>query len=233
MLGSRNTARFYRRVAIAMVALVLLATACGGSGDNPADSSLGSATDSDALVSAMRSIGKSLDYDLHESPAVLGSKASVTVIGIVTDVADGRVFGAGETRDTEPAFLNLTYTVRVESVLRGDESLIRDGFVYVEIGRTKEYPVEAFQKATPKNQRLLLFLDDYTEGLGAFPVIEKAPTIPDGAPVLAPYADGFLIEDVSSGELIGGFDDLGELPAAWSEGTTTLDNFKAEHFPTE
>jgi len=45
----------------------------------------------------MRSIGKSLDYDLHDSPASLGSTASVTLVGTVADVADGRVFGAGET----------------------------------------------------------------------------------------------------------------------------------------
>ena len=99
----------------------------------------------------------------------------------------------------KPAFLNLTYTVQVESVLGGDESLVRDGLVYVEIGRTKEFPIKTIRMATPKNQRLVLFLDDYTEGLGTFPVIEKAPSIPDGAPVLSPYADGFLIEDVSSG----------------------------------
>ena len=233
MLGSRNSIRFPHKVTIALIALVLTATACGGANDNSADSSPSNATDSDALVSVMRSIGESLDYDLHDSPANLGDKASLTVIGTVTDVADGRVFGVGETRETEPAFLNLTLTVQVESVLQGDESLIQDGLVYVEIGRTKELPVETFQRATLENQRLVLFLDDYTEGLETFPVIEKAPSIPDGAPVLSPYADGFLIEDVSSGELIGGFDDLDELPPAWSEGTTTVDSFTAEHFPSE
>ena len=233
MLGSNNSIRFPHRVTIALVALVLAATACGGANDNSAGSSPSNAADSDALVSVMRSIGESLDYDLHDSPAILGGKASLTVIGTVTNVADGRVFGVGETRETEPAFLNLTYTVQVESVLGGDKSLIRGGLVYVEIGRTKEFPVETFQKATPENQRLVLFLDDYTEGLGTFPVIEKAPSIPEGAPVLSPYADGFLIEDVSSGKLIGGFDHLDELPPAWSEGTTTVDIFTAEHFPSE
>ncbi len=233
MLGSNSSIRFPHKVTIALVALGLTATACGGANDNSASSSPRNAADSDALVSVMRSIGESLDYDPHESPTILGGKASVTVIGTVANVADGRVFGVGETRDTEPAFLNLTYTVQVESILGGDESLIRDGLVYVEISRTKEFPIETFKKAMPKNQRLVLFLDDYTEGLGTFPVIEKAPSISDGAPVLSPYADGFLIEDVSSGELIGGFDDLDELPPAWSEGTTTVDSFKAAHFTSE
>ena len=233
MLGSRNSICFSHKVATALVALVLTATACGGANDNSADSSPSNATDSDALVSVVRSVGASLDYDVHDSPADLGDKASLSVIGTVADVADGRVFGVGETRETEPAFLNLTLTLKVESVLRGDESLIQDGLVYVEIGRTKELPVETFERAVPENQRLVLFLDDYTEGLQTFPVIEKAPSIPDGAPVLAPYAEGFLIEDASSGELIGGFVHLDELPPAWNQGTTTVDSFTAEHFPSE
>ncbi len=179
----------------------------------------------------MRGTGESSDYDPHDSPADLGDRASVTVTGTITAVDDGRVFGVGPTRHDEPAFLHLTLTVQVDRVLAGNKSLIRDGLVYVEIARTKELPVETFRNATPENQRLVLFLDDYTEGMRTFPVIEEAPSIPDGAPVLAPYAEGFLIEDTTSGELIGGFEDLAELPAAWSEASTTIDSFTATHFP--
>ena len=124
----------------------------------------------------------------------------------------------------------VTLTVKVESVLGGDESLIRDGLVYVELDRTKELPVESFRKATPVNQRLVLFLDNYTAGLRTFPVIKKASSIPDGAPVLAPYTEGFLIEDVSTGELVGGLDPLDQLPPAWKNGTRSIDRFKATHF---
>ena len=74
MLGSNNSIRFPHRVTIALVALVLAATACGGANDNPAGSSPSNTADSDALVSVMRSIGESLDYDLHDSPAILGGK---------------------------------------------------------------------------------------------------------------------------------------------------------------
>ena len=181
----------------------------------------------------MRSIGESFDFDTHDSPAILGDEASLTVIGTVTSVADGRVFGVGDTRETEPAFLNATLTVKVESILGGDETLIQDGFVHVEIARSRELPVEVFQKAMPVNQRLVLFLDDYTEGFTTFQLIEAAPTIPNGAPVLAPYTDGFLIESVSTGELIGGFEPLDALPPAWSQGTSTIDSFKTQHFPSE
>ena len=39
MLGSRNSIRFPHKVTIALIALVLTATACGGANDNSADSS--------------------------------------------------------------------------------------------------------------------------------------------------------------------------------------------------
>lgn len=232
MIGSRISFHFSYKAAVALVALSLTAAACGGSDDNSADASPINDTNSKAMVSVMRDLGNGLDYEPSDSPAFLGDLASLTIVGTVKDVADGRVFGVGETRDTEPAFLNVTLTVEVASVLRGDESLIQDGLVYVEIARSKEFPVESFQSATPVNQRLLLFLDDYTEGPKTFPVIEEAPTIPEGAPVLYPYTDGFLIEDASTGELIGGFEDLDDLAPAWSEGTMSINSFTAEHFPS-
>ena len=95
MLGSRTPARFPHKAAIALIALALVATACGGANDSSLGSSSNSAADSDALVSVMRGIGDSLDYDLHSTPAELGDKASLTVIGTVKDVSDGRVFGVG------------------------------------------------------------------------------------------------------------------------------------------
>ncbi len=154
------------------------------------------------------------------------------MVGTITDIADGRVFGVGTTRDVEPVFLKLTYTVKVEKVLAGDESLIRNGLVYVEIFRTKYLTVKSFQDATLKNQRLLLFLNDYSRGFtsGTFKLIEKSPSIPDGAPVLAPYTEGFLIEDVPTGRLRGGLEDLRLLSTAWNEGINSIDNFVATHF---
>ena len=172
-----------------------------------------------------------MDYQPHNSPGELGARATLTVVGEVTAINDGRVFGSGPSRDNEPVFLNVTLTVRVARVLAGDETLVRDGLVYVEIARTKVTSVESFQRATPANQQVVLFLDDYSGGLGTFPLIEKAPSIPDGATVFAPYADGFLLEDRSSGELIGGFDPLEEMAPAWSESIESVESFTAEHFP--
>ncbi len=45
-----------------------------------------------------------------------------------------------------------------------------------------------------------------------FPVIEKAQSIPDGATVFAPYTDGFILEDQTSGTLVGGLDSFERMP---------------------
>src|SRR5699024_1452678 len=114
------------------------------------------------------------------------------------------VFGVGPTRETEPVFLNVTLTVHVENVLEGDPSLIDGNQVFVELSRSKEYPVERFRESIPINQRLILFLSDYSEGLGSFPLIEKASSIPEGSVIFAPYAEGLLVEDSETGAIIGG-----------------------------
>ncbi len=89
MLGSKMSACLPHKMSITLVALILVATACGETDDNSAASSPSNAADSDDLVSLMRSIGESFDFDTHDSPAILGDEASLTVIGTVTSVADG------------------------------------------------------------------------------------------------------------------------------------------------
>ncbi len=111
------------RLACMAIVLMMITVACGRGQNHSVGMYSPAATNSDGLVSLMRYIGAGYDYEHHDSPAILGNNASLTVIGTVSDVSDGRVFGVGKRRETEPAFLNLTYTVQVESVLGGDQSL--------------------------------------------------------------------------------------------------------------
>lgn len=229
MLGSSGTTGIRRRVnGLVLAGLLVAGTACGNHGATSHSSAKAS---TESFVSILRRLGEGFDYDTHVSPEALGKEATLTVIGTVESVADGRVFGAGPTRDTEPVFLNATLTVRVEDVLAGDASLVRDGRVYVELARTKVTPVASFQSAIPTDHRVVLFLDDYSRGPGTFPLIEKAPSIPAGATVFAPYADGFLIEDSGSGKLVGGYEPLDAQPPAWREGIASLTSFTGTHFP--
>lgn len=228
MLGSKKSWKRRSRGIIALsVATVLSVTACGSSGD--ATPELNSEPSTEALVSIIRSV--SMDYEPHASPETLSDEAALSIVGTVTSVDDGRVFGVGPTRDTEPRFLNFTLTVRVDQVLAGNESLIDDGLVYIELSRSKENTVGEFRKAMPDGQRFVAFLSDYSDGLGSFPLIEKASSIPDGEPILAPYADGLLAEDANTGELMGVYATLSELAPNWSEGSSSVGAFIARHFP--
>src|SRR5262245_38911052 len=107
MLGSREGARVPRRLVAGCAALLLaLGTACG------TDSGTAAAASTESVVSLLREVG--LDYDPHSTPGELGKDATLTVVATVQAIDDGRVFGVGPTRDTEPVFLNATLTVRVE-----------------------------------------------------------------------------------------------------------------------
>ncbi len=123
MLGFSKFIFSLSRLACMAIALTTITVACGRGQNDSAGMYSPTATNSDGLVSLMRYIGAGYDYEPHDLPAILGNNASLTVIGTVSDVSDGRVFGVSKRRETEPAFLNLTYTVQVESVLGGDQSL--------------------------------------------------------------------------------------------------------------
>lgn len=182
------------------------------------------------FATILRELGEGLDYQGHASPEALAARASVTVVGVVESVDEGRAFGPGPTRDVEPVFLNATLRVRVERVLGGDASAVRDGKLFVELARTKVVSTESLRQKHQPQQRLVLFLDDYTSGPG-FRLLDRGASIPAGARVFAPYADGLLVEDGDAGRVIGGFVSLDSYPAAWREGTENLAAFLATHFP--
>lgn len=181
------------------------------------------------FIPFLRSIGEGNQYKVHQSPPELSTEADLTVLGTIRSVGDGRVFGHGPTRDDEPVSLNLTYTVEVNRVLAGDTKLVRDGLVYVELPRSKYQTVDAANRALPSNQRVVLFLSDYTEGMG-WPFSAPSPVVPDGAPTLAPYTEGFLVEDQTSKSLVGGLEPLDQLPPAWRENTGTVAQFVSANF---
>lgn len=232
----RSRARSRARSALLLTALTvpaaLVVGACGRGGPATAADDLPATTTTGELVAILRELGAGADHETHESPGDLAALATLTIVGDVQSVDDGRVFGAGPTREDEPVFLNVALTVRVVQVLGGDESLVRDGRVFVETPRTQAASVESFRLAIPADQRVVLFLDDYSAGPGAFALIEKGASIPDGSTVFAPYADGLLLVDQASGALVGGFEPLDLMAPAWREGIASLESFTATHFPT-
>lgn len=231
MIGSRSQPREGNRFVAIWIfsAIVFGASACGGT-DEMSTQDFKDVKNTRELLSVLRDLGKGVDYEPSKSPRELAERASLTVVGEVISVDDGRVFGVGPTREAEPVFLNVAITVKVDRVLAGNAVLVQKGVVFVEIARTKALSIESFRLATPPKQRVILFLGDYSEGMITFALIEKARSIPDSATVFAPYTDGFILEDPTSGELVGGLDSFENMTTAWRRGTLSVDKFIAENF---
>jgi hypothetical protein len=222
MLSSNRSLKLRGHLSLAVVILVI-ALISGGCSDqeDPAITT--------QLVPILRELGGK-DFEAHDSPAALAKDASLTIVGTVESVKDGRVFGAGPTRADEPVFFNATFAIRVETVVSSKVDIQEGEIIYMEIARSKETPVEEIRDATAEGQRVILFLDDYTEGIETFPIIE-AGGIPDGATIYAPYADGLLVEDIKSGALVGGFEPLEKMPTNWQKKTESVKEFLTTNFP--
>lgn len=232
MLGSeRLRGRAARAAASCLsMAVLTLASACGSADEPDVDGGAAPPPSSAALVEILRAGAGLADYEPSKSPEALAQVASLSVVGTVQDIADGRVFGTGRSPSDEPSLMTVILTVRVDKVLAGNPSLVRNGRIYVELFRTIANSVGALREATPPNQRVILFLDDYTAGPGN--LLEPARTVPVGAPILAAYRQGFLLEDSESGRVVGGVEPLEMRTAPWREGASSVEAFVARHFPT-
>lgn len=209
-------------------ALVVLLAACGSSSVHSDEAGTQAPESTSAFISVLRQV--SFDHEVHETPQGLASETAMTVNGSIKSVDDGRVFGVGPDRNTEPRFLNATLTVSVDEVLAGDRSLTNEKIIYVEIPRSAETSIKEIREAIPRGQKVLLFLSDYTKVGGSFPEIEPSPVIPKGKTIFAPYADGFLLQDNASGAVVGGFEPLENLPAPWQTDTKDLQTYISAHF---
>lgn len=233
MIGSRSQSRAGNRiVTLCVFSIIVFGMSACGDDNEMSNKNFQAVKNTHALASILRELSKGVDYEPHKSPRELAERAELTVVGEVISVDEGRVFGIGPTREAEPVFLNVAITVKVDRVLAGNEALVQKGLVFVEIARTKAISINSLRNATPTKQRVILFLGDYSEGMVTFPVIEKAQSIPDGATVFAPYADGFILEDQTSGTLVGGLDSFERMAPAWRKGTVSVDTFIEEHFPS-
>lgn len=184
----------------------------------------------DDLITILRAIGSGVDFAPSKSPEDLASRASLTVLGTISAVVDGRVFGVGPSVQIEPAFRTIGMMVKIERIVAGDETLLEDDTAYVEMIRPKSLSIESVAAATPDGQRALLFLDDYSDGPRPFSLLQDSAIGRRGA-VFAPYIDGFLLENQASGAVTGGLEPLEEMGPNWLRDITSLNSFVETHFP--
>jgi hypothetical protein len=168
------------------------------------------------------------DYERTASPAQLAERADIVVTGRIDAVEEGQAYA--ETRESGPAFATAVLRVDVTEVLRGDGSLVEDGFVYLEIwhpaflGRNGP-GYEEFASAVPIGMDGMFFLGDRTNGSFTEFIVDEGAGRPAGAPITAAYRQGFLIEGEGVG-LISVVEPLESMPAGW-RGLGSLSDVRA------
>lgn len=204
-----------RTNAMKVAALLPLALALGACAGAPAAESADPASASIAavdevqvadFVSFLRS-SVSFDYDVHDSPAQLRDDSDLVVAGRFGDVRPGRSMeGIGH---------HVWVTVEVDQVLTSSDDGIQDRNITLELVVGAGAGMPNYQLALPSG-RVVLFLDDRTFVDGEEPASE--PVFALQSPI------GMILED--AGRYVGGYEDLRDLPPAWTR-SATFDEFVA------
>jgi len=140
------------------------------------------------------------DYGMVASPEELRDESDLVVVGRLVEALDGRSLNA--------MTHNVTLVLDVEQVLAGEAALVKDGRVYLEWRTSAGGGVADFAAALPSS-RVLVFLADRSQV-----DTTGASNAPEGALVFGLQSPmGFILD--SDGEVLGGYDDLTDAPAAW------------------
>lgn len=208
------------------VVLLLMALVLGGCG-RPVDSEGASATAGSAATCDPSHFWEGLnfftyDYDVARTPADLAAQADITVVGHIVGADEGQSYASSA--EAKADFTTSVVRVRVDEVVRGDESLVhQDGAVYIEVlfpaflgkqnGGAIDSPFdrESFESCVPQG-RGIFFLEDRTGKAVASHTIDSGAGRPPGSPLTGAFVQGFLVEE---GPLRSGMAPLGSMPERW------------------
>lgn len=229
-----------RRARLLLAAILLVGvSACGGPQGPPATASEGADTsatgDVQAFVAAMQVASN--DYEPAESPAALALDSDLVVVGTIAGVQRGQSYAP--LPGVNPEVVTSVLEIEVSDVVAGDESLVLDGAVFVQIehpamigtgdGATGEggggwvsFDLSAFAATVPVGVSGAFFLTDVTREPLWDTVIDEGAGRPSGAPLLAAQVQGFLLEG-PDGALVSVNEGLQNMPAAWRALTSLSD----------
>jgi hypothetical protein len=185
--------------------------------------------DTAAFVLQMR--GVAYDYDPAPDPAALAARADLVVRGTIVGVEPGRSSAPAE--GLPPDTVTSVLQIRVAEVLAGDAGLVADGSIYLEIDHPAEhgtgtpvneegggewvpFDLEAFAKTVPVGAEGVFFVADVTDSQMSGVVLDRAAGRPQGAPLVATYVQGFLIED-ADGSLVSVKEPFSAMPDGWHD----------------
>ncbi len=171
------------------------------------------------------------DYEPADTPEELAKQADLVVSGEISGVERGQSYAP--TASSEPVIASSVIVVRVEEVLSGDGGLVVAGTVYIELphpafvgsgdpgtdgeGTDQRAPFDhsAFAATVPIDSKGVFFLEDVTApGHYWDTVIDEGAGRPQGAPLMAPFPQGFLVETQDAG-LVSMMEPFDSMPAGW------------------
>jgi hypothetical protein len=187
------------QVALGLVAALALA-ACGHADQGATESQEGLAD----FLYCMQQI--QYEYDPVDTPAALAAEADAVVAGTIVALRPGQSYAPAP--DSSPDWTTAVLEVRVDRLLTGDSAVAADGSVYIEVPTLDRAPCPA----TVPETYGLFFLHTSEPYSGT--ILDQGAGRPAGAPLTAPFVQGFLIEDADS-RLVSVWEPFETMPPAW------------------
>ncbi len=210
--------------------VLLLVGACLSAPSPGEAGAAGEAVPLSVLVEAARSY--ELDYEPASSPSDLASRADLVVRGTIVGVEPGQAYAP--VPDTPARIVTSVLHVAVSKVLAGNPGLVWDGMVYVEIPHparlyageddSQGRPYYSIAALVPRTEGVF-FLDDRTNEPYWETITDPGAGRPEGAPLMAPYAEGLLLAD-PVGRLVSVLVELDSMPSPW-RAISTIDEVVA------
>jgi hypothetical protein len=196
----------------ATLALALAVSACGHEQDE---------AESAEEFAQQLALGVDLSYIGMGSPRQMIAESDLVARGVLTDVFEGVEYEyEGPADDGRYTGIYLTFEVAVEEVLAGDESLVRDGKVYVMVDKANPTSPRDLAAANPRPEVLLVLLD-HTQWLPdhASAVI-RPERMPSDAPIFFARPDGLWLQTPSDQEMVSPFTTTEALDPTWGRPRT-------------
>jgi hypothetical protein len=180
----------------------------------------------DPFVS-LASSGVELDFTPLASPEDALAKADLVVEGTLTSVIEGISLRFPEVVVTQQhANSYMTLVVTVDRVVSGDPAKVVDGRVYLAVLRNATVSIDELA-ALNGRPRLVAVLDDISTWTPAKSVqVVRPAAMPSGAPLYAPYSDGFWLQDAADPAMRGLHAHPEQLAPSWG-GVRTVDEVAA------